>query len=50
MKDLIFISIFNDGVYELALNHLLSLKKNNIENYIGYTNGKKVIMILKILV
>ena len=41
MKDLIFISIFNDGVYELALNHLLSLKKNNIENYIGYTNGKK---------
>lgn len=41
MKDLIFISVFNDGVYELALNHLLSLKKNNIENYIGYTNGKK---------
>ncbi len=41
MKDLIFISVFNDGVYELALNHLLSLKRNNIENYIGYTNGKK---------
>ena len=38
---LIYVSIFNDGMIELAENHLISLKKNNITNYIAYTTGER---------
>jgi len=38
---MIFVSVFNDGVLELAENHLISLKKSNITNYISYTTGQK---------
>ena len=41
MKNLLIISVFNDGVYDLALNHLTSLKKQNITNYLAFTTGKK---------
>ena len=33
---MIFVSVFNDGVLELAENHLISLKKSNITNYINF--------------
>jgi hypothetical protein len=37
----LIISVFNDGVYDLALNHITSLKKQGIENYMAFTTGKK---------
>jgi len=37
----LIISVFNDGVYDLALNHLTALKKQGIENYMAFTTGKK---------
>ena len=36
MSDLVFISVFNYGGIELAKNHIESLKRNNINNYISY--------------
>jgi hypothetical protein len=36
MDNLIFISVFNFGCIEIAHNHLESLRKNNVENYIAY--------------
>lgn len=36
MSELLFISVFNHGGIELAKNHLESLKKNNISNYVAY--------------
>lgn len=36
MTELVFISIFNFAGIELAKNHLESLKRNNISNYIAY--------------
>jgi hypothetical protein len=36
MSELLFISVFNYGGIELAKNHLESLKRNNISNYIAY--------------
>ena len=40
-NDCLIISVFNDGVYDLALNHLTSLKKQGIENYMAFTTGEK---------
>ena len=37
----LIISVFTDGIYDLALNHLISLKKQGIENYMAFTTGKK---------
>jgi hypothetical protein len=36
MTELVFISLFNFGGIELAKNHIESLKRNNIKNYIAY--------------
>lgn len=36
MSELLFISVFNYGGIEMAKNHLESLKRNNISNYIAY--------------
>lgn len=36
MSELVFISVFNYGGIELAKNHIESLKRNNISNYIAY--------------
>ena len=41
MDDCLIISVFNDGVYELALNHLTSLRNQGITNYMAFTIGKK---------
>jgi len=40
-KQCIIISVFNDGVYDLALNHLTSLRNQNITNYMAFTTGAK---------
>jgi len=40
-NDCLIISVFNDGVYDLALNHLTSLKKQGIKNYMAFTTGEK---------
>ena len=36
MKNILFISVFNLGCIEIAENHLMSLIKNNIHNYLAY--------------
>jgi len=36
MSELVFISVFNYGGIELAKNHIESLKRNNITNYMAY--------------
>ena len=36
MSELLFISVFNYGGIEMAKNHLESLKRNNITNYVAY--------------
>ena len=36
MSELVFISLFNFGGIDLAKNHIESLKRNNIKNYIAY--------------
>lgn len=36
MMEVVFVSFFNYGCIEIAKNHLESLKRNNIENYIAY--------------
>ncbi len=41
MSDITFISIFNEGCLELALNHLDSLKKQGINNYVAYVTDKE---------
>jgi len=38
---LLFISVFNLGGIELALNHLESLKRQNIENYMAYVTDQE---------
>lgn len=40
-KTVLFISVFNSGGTELALNHLQSLKRQNIENYKAYATDKQ---------
>ena len=47
MSDCLIICVFNDGVYELALNHLTSLKNQGIENYMAFTTGDKSYKCLK---
>ena len=47
MNDCLIFCVFNDGVYELALNHLTSLKKQGIKNYMAFTTGKKSHDLLK---
>ena len=39
MNECIIFNLFNDGVIDLAHNHLQSLKNNNITNYISFTTG-----------
>lgn len=41
MSELIFISVFNYGAIDLAKNHLESLKRNNISNYIAYVTDNE---------
>lgn len=36
MSELLFISVFNYGGIEMAKNHIESLKRNNINNYVAY--------------
>lgn len=45
--DPIIISVFNDGVMELAHNHLKSLVNAGVKNYCAYTIGKKSYNFLK---
>jgi DNA-directed RNA polymerase subunit L len=40
-KELLFISVFNLGGIPLALNHLESLRKQNIKNYRAYVTDKE---------
>ena len=47
MSDCLIICVFNDGVYELALNHLTSLRMQGIENYMAFTTGNKSHDLLK---
>ena len=47
MNDCLIFCVFNDGVYELALNHLTSLRMQGIENYMAFTTGKKSHDLLK---
>jgi Nucleotide-diphospho-sugar transferase len=39
--NLVFISVFNYGAIEIALNHLQSLKNQHITNYIAYVTDKE---------
>ena len=41
MSDITFISVFNEGCIELGINHLESLKKCGITNYIAYVTDKE---------
>ncbi len=41
MDDLLFISVFNYGGIELAKNHIESLKRNNIKNYVAYVTDEE---------
>ena len=41
MTDLVFISVFNKGALEIATNHLESLKRNNISNYMAYVTDQE---------
>lgn len=41
MSDLVFISVFNYGAIEMAKNHIESLKRNNINNYIAYVTDEE---------
>jgi hypothetical protein len=41
MQDLLFISVFDYGSRELGLNHLESLKKCGMSNYLAYVADKK---------
>ena len=36
IMEILFISVFNNGVVELAINHLTSLKKVGINNYCAF--------------
>jgi hypothetical protein len=47
MGDCLIFCVFNDGVYELALNHLTSLRIQGIENYMAFTTGEKSHNLLK---
>jgi lipopolysaccharide biosynthesis glycosyltransferase len=40
-KELLFISVFNLGCIPLALNHLESLRRQNIQNYKAYVTDKE---------
>lgn len=41
MSDITFISVFNEGCIELGINHLESLKRCGITNYIAYVTDKQ---------
>ena len=47
MSDCLIFCVFNDGVYELALNHLTSLRTQGIKNYMAFTTGNKSYDLLK---
>jgi hypothetical protein len=46
MENILFISVFNLGCIEIAENHLISLIKNNIHNYLAYTTDEESFNIL----
>jgi lipopolysaccharide biosynthesis glycosyltransferase len=46
MTDILFISVFNLGCIEIAENHLYSLKKVGIENYMAYVTDQESFQIL----
>ena len=46
MADILFISVFNLGCIEIAENHLYSLKKVGIENYMAYVTDQESFQIL----
>jgi hypothetical protein len=39
--ELVFVSVFNYGCIEIATNHLESLKRNNITNYIAFVTDNE---------
>jgi lipopolysaccharide biosynthesis glycosyltransferase len=41
MSDIVFISVFNEGCIELAKNHLESLKRAGITNYVAYVTDQE---------
>ena len=46
MADILFISVFNLGCIKIAENHLYSLKKVGIENYMAYVTDQESFQIL----
>jgi hypothetical protein len=46
MDNIIFITVFNLGCIEIAENHILSLIKNNINNYLAYVTDEESFTIL----
>ena len=46
-KDLLFVCVFDNGSRELGLNHLISLKNNNINNYIAYVTDDETYNYIK---
>ncbi len=44
--DILFISVFNLGCIEIAENHIISLLKNNINNYLAYVTDEESFNIL----
>ena len=47
-NELLFVSVFNYGVIDLALNHLESLRKQNIKNYMAFVTDLESVYVLKI--
>jgi len=46
MDNTIFVSVFNLGCIEIAENHIISLLKNNINNYLAYVTDEESFNIL----
>ena len=44
--EVLFISVFNMGCIEIAENHLQSLLKNGISNYMAYVTDKESLAFL----
>jgi lipopolysaccharide biosynthesis glycosyltransferase len=47
MENIVFISVFNKGCIEIAENHLVSLVKSGIKNYMAYVTDGESFEILK---
>lgn len=48
-NDLLFVCVFDNGPIELALNHLQSLKRSGIQNYMAYATDKRTYAKVKLL-